>query len=109
MRVCSVRLREQVLEMQEFIKGLVIGVGAVVTTAIILGVYRWLLRCRDRREQIPYIRDLISNQMTKILSANDVPPRESGMKPIPADCVRFIFFVNSRVLCLLHYRHEQQH
>ena len=90
--VRSVMPSEHPREMQEIIKGLVIGVGAGVTTAAILGVYRWLIRYRDRREQIPYIRDLISNQMGRILSATDLLPPEPGMAPIPADCVRFTFF-----------------
>ena len=71
----------------EIIEGLVIGVGAGVTTAAILGVYRWLIRYLDRRDQIPYICDLISNQMEKILSV-----AEPGMGQIPADCVRFAYF-----------------
>lgn len=77
--------------MQEIIEGLIIGVGAGVTTAAILGAWRWLIRYRDRREQIPYIRDLIANQIKRILSATDLPPLEPGMEKIPADCIRFVY------------------
>ena len=80
------------VRMQEIVKGLIIGVGAGVTTAVILGVWRWFIRFRDRREQIPYIRDLIASQMERILSATDLPPPAPGQEPVPADCVRFVFF-----------------
>ena len=78
--------------MEEIAKGLVIGVGAGVTTAAILGAWSWLIRIRDRREQIPYIRDLIASQREKILSATDLPPFKPGGEPLPADCLRFVFF-----------------
>ena len=78
--------------MEEIAKGLVIGVGAGVTTAAILGAWRWFIRVRDRREQIPYIRDLIASQREKILSATDLPPYKPGGGPVPADCLRFVFF-----------------
>ena len=78
--------------MEEIAKGLVIGVGAGVTTAAILGAWRWFIRVRDRREQIPYIRDLIASQRGKILSATDLPPYKPGGEPVPADCLRFVYF-----------------
>ena len=78
--------------MHEIVKGLVIGVGAGVTTAAILGAWHWLIRFRDRREQIPYIRDLIAGQREKILSATDLSPVKAGGEPVPADCLRFVFF-----------------
>ena len=76
----------------EFISGLVIGVGAGVTTALILGAYRWWIRSRDRQKQIPFIRNQISKHMRRILSANELPPSEPGKEPIPADHFRFMYF-----------------
>ena len=93
--------------MEEIAKGLVIGVGAGVTTAAILGAWRWFIRVRDRREQIPYIRDLIASQREKILSATDLPPYKPGGGPVPADCLRFVFFANFRALYLLRYLRER--
>ena len=78
--------------LQEIWKGLFIGVGAGVTTAAILGLWRWFIRFLDRREQITYIRDLIASQMERITSAIDVPPSQPGGEPIPADRVRFVYF-----------------
>ena len=78
--------------MQEFAGGLLIGVGAGVTTAAIVGAWHWFVKFRDRREQIPYIRDLITTQAERILSATDLPPPAPGQEPVPADCVRFVFF-----------------
>ena len=46
-------------------KGLIIGVGAGVTTAAILGARRWCIRRGERREQIPYIRNLIARGCPK--------------------------------------------
>ena len=78
--------------LQEILKGLIIGVGAGVTTAALLGLQRSLIRFRDRCEQIPYIRDLIASQMDRILSATDLPPHRPGAEPIPADRLRFVYF-----------------
>ena len=73
-------------------KGFIIGVGAGLTTAAILGLRSLFIRFLDRREQIPYIRNLITMQTERILSATDLPPPASGKEPIPADCLRFVFF-----------------
>ena len=78
--------------MLDIAKGLVIGVGAGVTTAAILGVWHWIVRFRDRREQIPHIRQLITTQAERIMSATDIPSPEPGQGPIPADRLRFVFF-----------------
>ena len=78
--------------MEDIAKGLIIGVGAGVTTAAILGVWRWFIRFRDRREQIPYFRNLITTQADRILSATDLPPPALGQEAVPADRVRFVFF-----------------
>ena len=78
--------------MVDIVEGLIIGVGAGVTTAAILGIWRWFIRFRDRREQIPYIRNLITTQTDRIFSAPDLPPPASGEKSVPADYVRFIIF-----------------
>lgn len=75
--------------MHQIIEGLIIGVGAGVTTAAILGVWRLLIRYRDRQEQIPYIRNLIANQMERILTATDLPSLTPEDKGIPKDRVRF--------------------
>ena len=67
-------------------EGLIIGVGAGLTTAIMLGIGRLLIWCWHRREQIPYIRDLIAKQAEAMLTANDLPPPpEVGGEPIHAD------------------------
>lgn len=55
--------------MQDIIDGLVIGVGAGVTTALILGAGRWIARSKDRREQKSYIRDIASRGIEQILSS----------------------------------------
>ena len=78
--------------MENITEGLIVGVGAGVTTFAILGMWHLLIRWLKRREQIPYIRDLITNQRERILSATDILPSELGQNPIPADCVRFVFF-----------------
>ena len=87
--------------LQEILKGLVIGVGAGVTTAALLGLRSWLIRYRNRREQIPYIRDLITSQMDRILSATDLPPYKPGAEPIAADRVRFAHFNQLRTALLV--------
>lgn len=92
--------------MEEISKGLIIGVGAGVTTAAILGAWRLLIRFLDRKEQIPYIRNLIIHQTDRILQAADLPPPESGKKPIPADRIRFVYFreLQSALLVVLSSR-----
>ena len=78
--------------MVDIVEGLIIGVGAGVTTAAILGIWRLFIRFRDRREQIPYIRNLITTQIDRILSATDLPSPTSGQESIPANSIRFVFF-----------------
>ena len=73
-------------------EGLIIGVGAGLTTAIMLGIGRLLIWCWHRREQIPYIRKLIAGPANTILTANDLPHPEPGGNSIPADCVRYVLF-----------------
>ena len=92
--------------LQNIVEGLIIGVGVGVTTAVILGLWRWLMRFRDRREQIPYIRNLITTQTERILSATDLPSPTSGQESIPADRVRFVFFreLQSALLVVLSSR-----
>lgn len=87
-------------------KGLIIGVGAGVTTAAILGARRWWIRRRERREQIPYIRNLIAMQAERILSATDLSPPAPDKAPVPADRVRFVFFreLQSALLTVLSSR-----
>ena len=76
----------------EILKGLLIGAAASLTATAILGLRSWYIRCRDRRDQIPYIRELIANQMDRILLATDLPPYKPDAEPIPADRVRFVYF-----------------
>ena len=78
--------------MSNIAEGLIIGVGAGLTTAIMLGIGRLLIWCWHRREQIPYIRNLIAGPVKTILTADDLPPPKPGENPIPADCVRYVIF-----------------
>ena len=72
-------------------EGLIIGVGAGLTTTFILGMYHWFSRFLKRREQITYIREFIDTQIRLILDAIDVPPSEI-LGLIPAGHVRFVYF-----------------
>ena len=72
-------------------EGLIIGVGAGLTTTLILGMYHWFSRFLERREQITYIREFIDTQSRFILDAIDVVPSEI-LGLIPADRVRFVYF-----------------
>ena len=85
----------------EILKGLLIGAGASLTATVILGLRSWLIRYRNRREQIPYIRDLLTSQMDRILSATDLPPYKPGAEPIAADRVRFAYFNELRTALLV--------
>ena len=78
--------------MSNIVEGLVIGVGAGVTTAITLGIWHLLIWCWQRREQKTYIRNLIAGPVKTILTANDLPHPKPGENPIPADCVRYVIF-----------------
>ena len=77
--------------------GVGIGVGVGVTTALILGVYRWVVRYRDRREQMNYIREVVVTNLERILSAGREMPSEAIEVPdskmrITADHIRFPLF-----------------
>ena len=75
------------------VDGLIIGVGAGLTTALILGAWRLFSRWRDRGEQISYIRDLVAKQAEAMLTANHLPPPpEVGGEPIHADFIRYAIF-----------------
>ena len=74
--------------MSNIVEGLVIGVGAGVTTAITLGIWHLLIWCWQRREQKTYIRNLIAGPVKTILTANDIP----GENPISADRLRYVIF-----------------
>ena len=78
--------------MSNIVEGLIIGVGAGLTTAITLGLGRLLIWCWHRREQKTYIRNLIAGPVKTILTADDLPPPEPGGNPVPADCVRYVIF-----------------
>ena len=78
--------------MSNIAEGLIIGVGAGLTTAIMLGIGRLLIWCWHRREQIPYIRNLIAGLAKNILTAVDIPHPKPGENPILADCVRYARF-----------------
>ena len=77
--------------MIDIAEGLIIGVGAGLTTTLILGMYHWFSRFLKRREQITYIREFIDTQIRRILDATDLPPPE-GQEPITADRLRFVYF-----------------
>ena len=80
------------LALSNIVEGFLIGVGAGVTTALILGAWRLFSRWRDRSEQIPYIRNLIAGPVKTILTANDLPHPKPGENPIHADFVRYVIF-----------------
>ena len=77
--------------MIEIAKGLLIGVGAGLTTTLILGMYRFCSRRQDRSEQITYIREFIDTEIRRILDATDLATPE-GREPITADRLRFVYF-----------------
>ena len=72
-------------------EGLLIGVGAGLTTTLILGMYQWFSKYRKRYEQITYIRGFIDTQIRGILNATDLAPPE-GQELIKADRMRFVYF-----------------
>jgi hypothetical protein len=78
--------------LSNIVEGLVIGVGAGVTTAITLGIWHLLIWCWQRREQKTYIRNLIAGPVKTILTADDLPHPKPGENPIPADCYRYVIF-----------------
>ena len=78
--------------MSNIVEGLIIGVGAGVTTAIMLWIGQLLFWWWQRREQKTYIRNLIAEQVKTILTANDLPHPKPGENPIPADCFRYVIF-----------------
>ena len=78
--------------LSNIVEGLIIGVGAGLTTAITLGIGRLLIWCWHRREQKTYIRNLIAGPVKTILTADDLLPPEPGGNPVPADCVRYVIF-----------------
>ena len=82
--------------MDEIVQGLFIGIGAGVTTSIILGIGHLFVRLRDRHEQISYIRDLIVTKAELMFSATDIEVPHVKEKPIPGDLVRFTYFRDLR-------------
>ena len=54
------------------IEGLLIGVGAGLTTTLLLSMYQLFRRYQDRREQITYLRELIDTHIRLMLDAIDV-------------------------------------
>ncbi len=82
--------------MPEIVEGLIVGVGAGITVALILEARRRLARRLDRREQISFIRELVADKMRDILTARELPPPPGGHGPVPADHVRFAHFCELR-------------
>ena len=78
--------------MSDIGQGIVIGVSAGIVTSIILGICSWLIRWRDRREQVRYVRHLVVRHMRTMVSAARLPPPERGKDSVPADLVRFAHF-----------------
>ncbi len=77
---------------QEITSGLIIGIGAGITTSLILGARRQFIKYLDRREQIQYIRDLIETKIEQILSTKDYPPPTHNQKPYSANHARLAFY-----------------
>ena len=73
-------------------QGIIVGVSAGIVTSVILGIYSWLVRRRDRLEQVRYIRHFVTTHMRTILKATTLPSPEQGKNEIPADMVRFASF-----------------
>ena len=77
----------------DVMQGLVIGVGAGVTTSVIIGAWHWVGKVIARREQTSYIRKIITSYANDIFSATDLPPPpEPGMGPIPVEAVIFLHY-----------------
>lgn len=73
-------------------QGLVIGVGAGVTTSAVIGAWHWLGKAIARREQVSFIRKIITNYANDIFSATELPPPEPGMDPIAVEVVIFLHY-----------------
>ena len=91
---------------QEIIDGLIIGVGAGVTTSAILGTWRWIVRWSDRREQIRYFRDLITASKEPILSTKDFQPSAQNQKSTTVDHARLALYnaLNDDIQTAIKYR-----
>ncbi|MDE0342637.1 MAG: hypothetical protein OXK82_05605 [Deltaproteobacteria bacterium] len=59
--------------------GLLVGVGAGVTSSVILGGYHWIREQRKRQDQVKYIRDCIMESFFQISS--DIVEREYPGRP----------------------------
>ena len=77
--------------MSDAYTGIVIGAAAGLVTVIITGLWGWLVRSWQRREQTAYIRDLVMDSMKRIQSA--APPPQ---QPISADSIRYLLFCDLR-------------
>ena len=80
--------------MNDIITGVVIGATAGLVTAVVTGLWGWLGRRLQRREQTAYIRGLVTEGMESIRSAGALPPPPGETNPIPADCIRYALFRN---------------
>ena len=81
--------------MMKITEGLIIGVGAGISTTILLGAWRMFVKWGQRREQIAVIREDILKHSKKIFSAIDIPgPPDSNIEIVPADMSRFANYRN---------------
>ena len=71
--------------------GLIIGVGAGVTTTILVGLWRAFTLYGEQREQIAYIRKIIIESNKKIWSDLKIEDLPSGEKVHP-DMLRYVMY-----------------
>ena len=61
------------MDVQEFLQALVQGTATGIVIAIILGIYGVIRKSVRRREQVSYIRNLVSGGISRIRSVKDEP------------------------------------
>ncbi|MCY3726506.1 MAG: hypothetical protein OXF95_07720 [Rhodobacteraceae bacterium] len=67
---------------QSIFEGLVIGTGAGLTTAILIGLYSFTVNKYKRREQIGFIRNIVNRKMQEIISVQELEaPDKSRINP----------------------------
>lgn len=73
--------------MDGIVEGAIGGAIAGVVAAAILGALGWLHRWQLRRQEVAYIRDVVTQGRKRVLEAKEFTVRRTGKK-LPADKVR---------------------